>query len=201
MFSAVGYSLGTALAITAAICTPIYAIMLLILRLPALRASYTWKSPLLGMYWAAGTLSVLVFAGGMFLNYALSPLCGTDHVTEVASPDAKHKIVVYNFDCGATTDFSLLVSLLGSKQQLPKNKAANSLYSHYHQLPEANGIRKNFEVQWHDSSHVTVRIASYDGATPIKSQDGVVVSFENWPSPIPTAVSKSSKPKAQTPKP
>ncbi len=90
-------------------------------------------------------------------------MCGTGDITEVSAPDGRHKIVVYKFDCGATTDFSLEVSLLQGSRKLPKYRTANLLYSHYHQRPTNIGAGKNFQVDWIDSSHVVVHVAQFDG--------------------------------------
>jgi hypothetical protein len=107
------------------------------------------------------------------LGWVTSDLCGTSQSEEFRSPDGKQKIVVYAFDCGATTDFSLVVSLLGAHDRLPKHRMAPALYSHYHQEPSGS----NIQVIWQDSHDAIVRVEAFDG-TPLKKQDDVSVRFE-----------------------
>ena len=38
-------------------------------------------------------------------------MCGVDVVETIPSPDRKHRVVIYQHDCGATTDFSTQVTL------------------------------------------------------------------------------------------
>ena len=38
-------------------------------------------------------------------------MCGVDVVDTIPSPDQKHQVVIYQHDCGATTDFSTQVTL------------------------------------------------------------------------------------------
>jgi len=88
--------------------------------------------------------------------------------------------VAYAFDCGATTDFSLEVSLLRANKSLPKYKLAPVLYSQHHDYP-TTGTSKNVEVSWIDTSHVTVRIAGFEGTPQTKKQDSVQIRLEKLP--------------------
>jgi hypothetical protein len=133
----------------------IYLILRLIRLIPHFRKDHTWMSDLWRTSQLAAVILVIAFVPSIFIGYAFSDMCGTDAIAEVPSPDAKHKIVVYNFDCGATTDFSFDVSLLRANEKLPKYKTAKLLYHHYHQVPVPLGNEKNFEVQWLDPVHVT----------------------------------------------
>lgn len=57
---------------------------------------------------------------GQMLVHSFTDICGTSDVTEVPAPDHRHKVVVYNFDCGATTNFQLVVSLLPGDRTSPR---------------------------------------------------------------------------------
>lgn len=45
--------------------------------------------------------------------------CGNDEVARVPSPDVKYEAVVFQRDCGATTDFSTQISVLPKGDSLP----------------------------------------------------------------------------------
>jgi hypothetical protein len=50
--------------------------------------------------------------------------CGNDVLREIGSPDGQHRAVVFQRDCGATTDFSTQVSILPAGTQL-RNEGGN----------------------------------------------------------------------------
>src|SRR5262245_54521765 len=51
--------------------------------------------------------------------------CGNGIISDVPSPNGKQHAIVFERDCGATTDFSYQVSILNSGQQI-KNRAGNT---------------------------------------------------------------------------
>jgi hypothetical protein len=62
----------------------------------------TWKKILL---WVAGALTV-TFVGITTLLNSLPDLCSTTIFKQVLSPNGKQKAVLFQVDCGATTDFN-----------------------------------------------------------------------------------------------
>src|SRR6266850_1835584 len=54
-----------------------------------------------------------VLAAIVFLLFVLDEfgMCGVDVVDTIPSPDQRHRVVIYQHDCGATTDFSTQVTL------------------------------------------------------------------------------------------
>jgi hypothetical protein len=142
-------------------------------------AESSWKAD---VRWS-GKVSVAVFlvacipltALGSFLNTG----CGTSDVSEFMSPDGKHKLLVYNADCGATTDFSFNVSLLGAKEKLPRG-GGNTLFYRNHTFPDTRPERRNFDVHWLNANEVQVRVSALD-RTFSTSKDGVMVEFERLP--------------------
>jgi hypothetical protein len=67
------------------------------------------------------SLVIIVFAAGMILfTAAAENLCNNRIAQELYSPDHKFKAVVYERDCGATTNFSTQISILRSSQALPR---------------------------------------------------------------------------------
>jgi hypothetical protein len=98
-------------------------------------------------------VGALAVAPYLFLGLIFSGGCGTSDITEVFSPDGKHKILVYSSDYGATTDFSLNVSLPGGSDAVLRYRAAQLRYHRYHQFP---GLGRNFDVSWSGPDHITV---------------------------------------------
>jgi hypothetical protein len=68
-------------------------------------------------------VAVLV-SGYFFLRRLGDGMCGNYIVAQLQSPDAKLKAVLFQRDCGATTDFSTQVSILDSRDSL-RNDAGN----------------------------------------------------------------------------
>jgi len=78
-------------------------------------------------------------------------LCANEVVSDVHSPDGKARAVVFRRDCGATTDFTLNVSILRATEPLT-NEGGNVFRS------ESDGKVPPLEVKviWRDSSHLLV---------------------------------------------
>jgi hypothetical protein len=171
--SAIGGALRAASVVALLTAVGIYSFLRLLHAIPRLRKQHTWRTDLRPIRWVGPTAFVLVFLPGLFLGWLFSDMCGTSNSKEFRSPDGNHKVVVYAFDCGATTDFSLVVSLLGADDHLPKHRTARVLYSHYHQEPSTSNVR----VLWEDSHRVLVKVVGFDG-TPLVAQDDVSVRFE-----------------------
>src|SRR5882762_3928300 len=85
------------------------------------REGRSWRTDLLPAKVASVLTLVVVFVVMMRLQSAYLHVCETSHVTEVYSPDRSHKLAVYAYDCGKTTDFTLVVSLLGAGESVPTN--------------------------------------------------------------------------------
>ena len=155
----------------------VYVVLRLLHVIPQLQQQHTWRTNLRPLRWVGPTVFVVFFLPILFFGWMFSGGCGTSNSQEFRSPDGEHKIVVYEFDCGATTDFSLIVSLLGAQEHLPKHRTAPVLYSHYHQQPTISEAGTNFEVIWQDAHHALVKVEAFDGK-PLVQQDGVSVRFE-----------------------
>lgn len=95
---------------------------------------------------------VIVLAPFVMIFSALTPLCGNDQLQEFRSPDGKLKAVVYRRDCGATTGFSMNVSILPAVKGLP-NEAGNVLVIDGDTPPV---------VSWQDGSHLVISRISTD---------------------------------------
>ena len=70
----------------------------------------------------AGTVALLVVATVWLGRAAFGDgreMCANEVLSELPSPDREHRAVVFERDCGATTDFSTQVSVLRAAESLP----------------------------------------------------------------------------------
>ena len=103
------------------------------------------KKVILGL----GLLTALVI-GGCFHSVSTmlgDDMCGNSPSRTVISPDGRLKAVVFERDCGATTGFSMQVSVLGAKDRLP-NKSGNVF---------VDGDNAPVTVAWASANNLTVR--------------------------------------------
>jgi hypothetical protein len=158
-------------------------LVLLVLRIITVFSNGSAKGSWKADVHRSGKVSLAVFlvafiplaALGSFLNKG----CSTSDLSEFMSPDGKHKLLVYNFDCGATTDFSFNVTLLGAKEELGRG-GGDTLFYRDHTFPDCRPERQNFDVHWLGANEVQVRVSGINGAFT-KSKDGVKVEFERLP--------------------
>lgn len=94
----------------------------------------------------AVVLLVIVIAPFVLLMSALEPVCGNDHAQEFPSPTGALKAVVFRRDCGATTSFTMNVSILPAGQALP-NQPGNVFVKDDDTPPT---------VRWIDDSHLLI---------------------------------------------
>jgi hypothetical protein len=113
--------------------------------------------PILGLI-VAGVVVVCVGIGSfrwVLLNSTSgvwSDMCGNIVYQEIPSPDGQYKVVVFERDCGATTDFSTQVSILGAAQEL-SNVSGNIFVMDGH--PDST----NVQVEWEGDQAVSISYA------------------------------------------
>lgn len=61
---------------------------------------------------------------GVILHTMAGGMCANEVHAEIISPNQRYKAVIFQRDCGATTDFSTQISILKAKAKLP-NKSGN----------------------------------------------------------------------------
>lgn len=68
-----------------------------------------WLAPVLAI-----VLPVLLIAGSIWYvgSSLLAGLCGSTEISRLTAPDSRHDAVLFEHDCGATTDFATHVSVL-----------------------------------------------------------------------------------------
>ena len=76
------------------------------------------RKVLKALSWLAGIVLVLALLSVAALWLLLDSGCSNDVLKDAPSPDGKHKAIVFQRDCGATTGFSTQVSVLRASQSL-----------------------------------------------------------------------------------
>jgi len=99
--------------------------------------------------WIAGTCLALALVSVIGLSSTLDSACANDVLAELPSPDGKNKAVVFQRDCGATTDFSTQVSVLRSGQALGGDSANVFIGDTNHgAAPSGPGGGPSLRVHW-----------------------------------------------------
>ena len=94
-----------------------------------------------------------------WLIWSMPDLCGNDIGKEVLSPDGKLKAVVFERDCGATTDFSTQISLIKASQPLPHGSSGNVFAAdsdHGNVGVDVKGILP-IDLSWDDNNKLLIR--------------------------------------------
>lgn len=69
----------------------------------------TWQK---GLLWSLGILVVPIGGGLAVIDHLFSNMCATTIFEEALSPNKQHKAVVFQIDCGATSDFNTHVAVV-----------------------------------------------------------------------------------------
>jgi hypothetical protein len=109
--------------------------------------------------------------------------CENDIVSEIKSPDEKLKVVVFERDCGATTNFSTQISILRSAQSLPSG--AGNLFiadDNNHAVPLGSKGTIKITLNWESSASLSI---SYPKNAHVflknLNEVGVAVKYEAVP--------------------
>lgn len=95
---------------------------------------------------------VVGFYSALFLTmfYVMSSnMCGNYMHAELHSPDNEHKAVVFQRDCGATTDFSTQVSILRANEAL-EDSSGNVMIVRGH--PDTHAL----ELEWLSNTELRI---------------------------------------------
>ena len=94
-------------------------------------------------------LGGVVLAPAVVIDLASSDLCGNEQLAEYRSPDGTMKVVVFERDCGATTDFSTQASLLLATRDLPAESGNLFIADTNHgAAPAGSGGGPTLGVRW-----------------------------------------------------
>ncbi len=119
-------------------------------------------------------LTIIALAGGIsaWFFVALSPLCGNEIVQDVRSPDGRHRAMLFQRDCGATTGFSTHVSIVGVSKDLADD-SGNVLV--------ADGAPRDgsWKIRGHDAGTLTVTVDPYVEFRPVEANvEGITIRYE-----------------------
>ncbi len=106
-------------------------------------------------------------------------LCGNQTVAEYLSPDGTRKVVVYERDCGATTDFSTQASLVATGTGTPSGIGDLFVaHSNHAAAPDGPGGGPELRVRWIDATHVELSYHAYARVSRSEaSRGGVRISY------------------------
>jgi len=112
-----------------------------------------------------GFISLLAFVG-------LPLLCGNEIVKDVASPDGRHRAILFVRHCGDSADYYTQVALVGSSDDLP-NQAGNVLSAPG--KPQAGA----WAVKWTGAGTLTIRTPpGLKLGRSEKNVDGIAIQYE-----------------------
>jgi hypothetical protein len=121
---------------------------------------------------------LLAFAVVWFLHD--SPSCGNDSLVQLPSPDGLHKAVVFQRDCGATTDFSTQVSVLRASSSL--GDASGNAFSsdtNHGAAPSGAGGGPETKVRWLSPTELAISHHKLARVFLAESRvDGVLITYE-----------------------
>ena len=137
------------------------------------------------MLWIAGILVVTVGGCVMTWDHLFSGMCTTTVFDEIPSPSNKLKAVVFQIDCGATTDFNTQVAIVKASfdtsdaKSLPKGFfVADKDHGH-----APAGITQGPEVRLTWESDETLNLQYHQFARIFRSeseQRGVTIKYQTF---------------------
>ncbi|MDD5125381.1 hypothetical protein [Methylovulum sp.] len=131
--------------------------------------------------WVGGTLIILLAAVSISIWQFAKGMCGNEVIAEYQSPGKKHRVVVFQRDCGATTGFSTQASILDTDETL-SNESGNVFTSdtNHGATPSGLGGGPAISVEWENDKLV---VFSYHHKTRVFKQeqemDGVHISYDS----------------------
>ena len=114
---------------------------------------------------------ILIFLVFDWLSNIFSDLCGNEIYKEVYSPNNKHKAIIFQRDCGATTGFSTQISVIDSSKSL--NNDSGNIY-----VASGHPNQSNLQIKW--SSNDTLVVINHNSATQMKeaTAKGISIVYE-----------------------
>lgn len=146
---------------------------------PAAPRQAPWLAPLLGI-----ALLVLAIAGGIgyAANSLLAGLCGSTEISRLTAPDGRHDAVLFEHNCGATTDFATHVSVLPASAPLGDDAGNAFMAEAGDSAPRAPWGGPMVEVTWQPDGTLMIR---YDALAEVfhiaKRVEGVPIRAEALP--------------------
>ncbi|MGZ8892359.1 MAG: hypothetical protein ACXW1R_05415 [Halobacteriota archaeon] len=147
-----------------------------------------WKKITLGVLAAFTILLIAGIAGVVWLGQSTSDMCADTLIGESPSPNGKLKAVLFQTDCGATTDFNSHVAIMPSNSSLadetPRFFGYGSLFAadtNHGKAPAGKGGGPEVRLHW--SSDNILEIEYHDLARVIraeKTSKGVSIDYHTF---------------------
>jgi hypothetical protein len=142
----------------------------------------TWKKVVLGLL----TVAIVTIGGCVaLLDHLFSDMCATTVIDQVASPTGELKAVVFQIDCGATSDFNTQVAIVsGDKEVSEKDTLPKSFFAadgDHGRAPEGKAHGPEVRLNWLSDS--SLEIQHHELARRIraeKSSKGVTVDYRTF---------------------
>lgn len=117
---------------------------------------------------------------GILINSLLKASCGNKKYIEKLSPNKDKKAIVFEYDCGATTDFSTHISILNSDEILEKTESGNLFVADSnHGESNMNGEIIDLNINWLDNQTL---IIDYDKKARVfknkKTKSGINIIYK-----------------------
>jgi hypothetical protein len=109
----------------------------------------SWRTVRKALLYIAAALSSIAIAGAIAVYQLAASSCGNSVLAEAMSPDGKMKAVVFERDCGATTDFSTQVSVIRATSAL--GSSSGNIFSadtNHGAAPSGPGGGPMVSVRW-----------------------------------------------------
>lgn len=142
----------------------------------------TWKKVVFGLLAVA---IVTIGACVALFNHFFSDMCATTVIDQTTSPSGKFKAVVFQIDCGATSDFnSQVVIVPGNKEVSEKVALSKSFFAadrDHGRAPEGKERGPELRLNWMSDS--SLEIQHHEFARIIraeKSSKGVTVDYRTF---------------------
>nr|WP_315228061.1 hypothetical protein [uncultured Limnohabitans sp.] len=119
---------------------------------------FSWKTMI---FWLLG-LFFLIFGGCVaLLDSVMDNMCEYSVIEQIPSPSGKWNAVVFQIDCGATTDFNSHVSIVAADvDTFTKNSMPQSFFaidSNHGLAPQSKNGAPDVRITWKDEHTLEVQ--------------------------------------------
>lgn len=103
-------------------------------------------------------IGLLLLAALAWLVDQLPDPCGESVLTEIPSPNQAMKAVIYERDCGATTDFATHVSIIAKDATLKKSdRSIFAADTNHSSAPNGPGGGPEVQVRWLNDTRLEIK--------------------------------------------
>jgi len=115
---------------------------------------------------------ILLASTFLTLNWLLSDLalCDNEFIQSTTSPDNKWKVVLFQRDCGATTNFSSHIVVIKREQKFDPEQNIGKIFI-------ADGTPTNFQIRWVDKRHLLVKAPQTRVYKVLKSYQNIDIQY------------------------